>query len=156
MYDKKIPIQFKKMCKSHLDDVLEIENRSFPTPWSRTAFSHEIDNKDFAYYIVALEEDKVVGYTGMWIILDEGHVTTLAVHPSYRRKQVGGALLCQLFREAIWRGCVKMTLEVRPSNFAAMRLYENTGFVSCGVRPGYYSDTGEDAVIMWKNLHNDD
>ncbi len=155
MDNMKPAIRFKRMSKSYLDDVLEIENMSFPTPWSRMAFSHEIGNNDFAYYIIALEGDKVVGYAGMWIILDEGHVTTLAVHPSQRRKRIGGALLCELFKEATRRGCVKMTLEVRPSNFAALKLYENTGFVSHGVRPGYYSDTGEDAVIMWKNLRND-
>ncbi|MBU7008440.1 ribosomal protein S18-alanine N-acetyltransferase [Phosphitispora fastidiosa] len=155
MDNTKTPVRIKRMCKAYLDEVVAIENTSFPTPWSRMAFSHEIDNNDFAYYIAALAGDRVIGYAGMWIILDEGHVTTLAVHPSYRRKQVGGTLLCELFKEALCRGCQKMTLEVRPSNFAALRLYENTGFISHGVRHGYYSDTGEDAVIMWKNLRKD-
>lgn len=155
MDNMKTQVRFKRMTRAYLDEVVAIENTSFPTPWSRMAFSHEIDNNDFAYYIAALEGEKVVGYAGMWIILDEGHVTTLAVHPSHRRKRVGGALLCELFKEALSRGCLKMTLEARPSNFAALKLYEKTGFVSYGVRPGYYSDTGEDAVIMWKNLRKD-
>ena len=145
-------IEFRRMSKLNLDEVVEIENISFPTPWSKTAFSHEIANNDFAHYLVALDGEKVAGYAGMWVILDEGHVTTLAVHPSYRRQQIGGTLLNKLIIEALARGCEKMTLEVRPSNTVALKLYEKTGFISYGVRPGYYSDTGEDALIMWRNL----
>jgi len=145
-------VSFVAMKNSHLDGVMEIENQSFPTPWSKTAFSHEIAGNDFAYYIVALIGNKVVAYAGMWIILDEGHITTLAVHPEYRRQGIGTRLLQELITEAERRGCAKMTLEVRPSNDRALKLYGKTGFVSYGLRPGYYSDTGEDAVIMWKQL----
>ncbi len=145
-------ISLVAMKNSHLDGVMEIENQSFPTPWSKTAFYHEIAANDFAYYIVAMAGNKVAGYAGMWVILDEGHITTLAVHPDFRGQGIGTRLLNELIAEAGRRRCEKMTLEVRPSNDQALKLYEKNGFVSYGVRPGYYSDTGEDAVIMWKQV----
>jgi len=143
--------QLGKMNVHHLDGVLAIENNSFPTPWSRSAFVHELVHNDFAYYIVAVDGEKVAGYAGMWRILDEGHITTLAVHPDYRRQKIGAGLLNALIMEGARRGCARMTLEVRPSNHAALELYGKTGFVSHGRRPGYYSDTKEDAIIMWKD-----
>lgn len=148
-------ILFTAMKKPYIDSVVEIENQSFPTPWTKSAFFHEIAANDFAHYIVALEGDKVAGYGGMWVILDEAHITTLAVNPAYRRQKIGSRLLYELIAEAGRRGCLRMTLEVRPSNLPALDLYRKTGFVSYGVRPGYYSDTGEDAVIMWKELERE-
>lgn len=144
-------LKFVLMKCSHLDEVMDIENISFPTPWSYSAFAYELLHNDFAYYIVALDDEKVVGYAGMWRILDEGHVTTLAVHPDYRRQKLGAGLLSRLMHEGVRRGCTRMTLEVRPSNLAALELYGKMGFVSHGRRPGYYSDTKEDAIIMWKD-----
>jgi ribosomal-protein-alanine N-acetyltransferase len=145
-------IQLAHMKNIHLDQVATIENSSFPTPWSRSAFAQELANNDFAYYIVALMDNQVAGYAGMWIILDEGHITTIAVHPNHLRQGIGTILLNALLREAKNRDCVKMTLEVRPFNRSALDLYEKNGFMSYGVRPGYYSDTGEDAVIMWMDI----
>lgn len=143
--------KFAPMKCPHLDEVLAIENVSFPTPWSNTAFIYELLHNDFAYYIVALDGEKVIGYAGMWRIIDEGHVTTLAVHPDYRRQKLGAGLLSELFREGVHQSCTRMTLEVRPSNLAALELYGSMGFVSHGRRPGYYTDTKEDAIIMWKD-----
>lgn len=145
-------INFTGMQKEHIDQVVEIERQSFPTPWSAVAFRQEIESNDLAYYIVALENDNVIGYAGMWIILDEGHVTTLAVNPLYRKQGIGESLLIKLIQEARRRFCLRMTLEARPTNYHALHLYEKRGFVSYGLRPGYYTDTGEDAVIMWKEL----
>lgn len=139
------------MTCAHLDEVLAIENVSFPTPWTRAAFTHEIVNNDFACYIVALDDGKVIGYCGMWVIIDEAHITTLAVHQDYRTRGIATEMLREMCQEAEYRGCERMTLEVRPSNIPAIRLYEKMGFVSYGLRPGYYTDTNEDAVIMWKN-----
>jgi ribosomal-protein-alanine N-acetyltransferase len=145
-------IRLAHMKNIHLDQVVVIENNSFPTPWSQSAFAQELTNNDFAYYIVALMENQVAGYAGMWIILDEGHITTIAVHPAHRHQGIGAFLLNSLLKEAKKRACDKMTLEVRPSNRQAIDLYEKAGFVSYGVRPGYYSDTQEDAVIMWMDI----
>ena len=150
---EELGISFENMKKTHLDDVVEIERHSFPTPWSREAYFHEIAGNDFAYYTVALLGQKVVGYCGMWVILDEAHVTTIAAHPNHRNRGLGALLLNQMINEAKRRGCIKMTLEVRPSNDHALRLYNKTGFVSHGLRPGYYADTGEDAIIMWMDLY---
>ena len=143
--------EFAPMEIQHLDEVLAIEQKSFPTPWSRNAFTHELVHNDFSLYIVALDGEKVVGYAGMWCIMDEGHITTIAVHWDNRRQKIGAGLLKELFREGLSRGCARMTLEVRPSNLAAQDLYIKMGFVSHGRRPGYYSDTREDAIIMWKD-----
>lgn len=146
-------IRLVPMDKFHVDSVVSIEKNSFPTPWSRLTFLNEVSGNDFAYYVVALANNEVAGYAGMWVILDEGHITTIAVHPDRRREGIGQRLLNNLIEEAKRRGCIKMTLEARPSNFGALELYEKTGFVSFGLRPGYYTDTGEDAVIMWKELY---
>jgi len=94
----------------------------------------------------------VVGYSGMWVILDEGHITNVAVHPEHRGKQIAESLLLELIKAGVVRGVRRVTLEVRPSNRAALNLYNRLGFVSAGRRKGYYSDTGEDAIIMWRHL----
>lgn len=144
-------VTFAEMTCEHLDEVLAIEQASFSTPWSRYAFTYELLENEFAHYIVALAGGKVVGYAGMWIILDEAHVTNVAVHPAYRRRRIGKRLMQELMRRAALLGARRMTLEVRTSNRAARRLYAALGFVERGRRRGYYTDTKEDAVIMWKD-----
>jgi len=144
-------LTFTEMSCEHLDEVMAIERASFPTPWSRHAFTHELLQNEFAVYIVVLAGQKVIGYAGMWLILDEAHVTNVAVHPDYRRRQVGRRLMQELMRRAVMLGASRMTLEVRTSNQVARRLYASLGFVERGRRRGYYTDTNEDAVIMWKD-----
>ncbi|OPZ70726.1 MAG: ribosomal-protein-alanine N-acetyltransferase [Firmicutes bacterium ADurb.Bin456] len=144
-------VTFRKMCLKHLDEVLEIEKVSFPSPWSRNAFVSEITQNEFACYIVAIAGEKVAGYGGMWLILDEAHITNVAVHTAYRMNRVGGMLMLELIRRAILRGVDRMTLEVRPSNHVARRLYNSLGFKDIGRRKRYYTDTNEDAIIMWKD-----
>lgn len=139
------------MQVAHVPSVLEIERRSFPTPWSERAFISELTQNAYAHYIVGLAGGRVIGYGGMWLILDEAHVTNIAVHPDYRGRQVGHRLLSELERRAAAQGCTCMTLEVRPSNAKAQRLYKQHGFQPKGLRPGYYTDTHEDAIIMWKD-----
>jgi ribosomal-protein-alanine N-acetyltransferase len=140
-----------EMDVRHIPAILEIERRSFPTPWSERAFMSELTQNAYAHYIVALHGDRVIGYAGMWLILDEAHVTNIAVHPDYRGRHVGELLLGDLERRARAQGCTRMTLEVRPSNAVAQRLYRKHGFAPRGLRPGYYTDTREDAIIMWKD-----
>lgn len=135
----------------HLDEVMEIERLSFPTPWSRGAYQREILDNSYARYIVALLGGRVVGYAGMWVLMDEAHVTNIAVHPDYRHLGIGERILRELIRRAYAAGADKMTLEVRVSNVVAQNLYKKLGFAFRGIRRGYYTDTHEDAMIMWRN-----
>ncbi|GEA14084.1 ribosomal-protein-alanine acetyltransferase [Moorella sp. E308F] len=140
------------MTSEYLDGVLAIERVSFSTPWTRHSFLNEIYNNNFAYYYVALAGRQVIGYAGMWIILDEAHITNVAVHPRYRGRRLGELLLKVLMQEAVRLGADRMTLEVRVSNRPAQRLYERLGFARAGIRKGYYNDNREDAIIMWKHF----
>lgn len=134
-----------------LEAVLEIEEASFPTPWSRNSFLYELTENQRAIYLVAKNEfNKVVGYIGVWVVFDEGHITNLAAHPLYRRQGVGRTLLNELVAVARRNGVQYLTLEVRRSNLSAQDLYQKIGFVHMGVRRKYYLDNREDALIMWK------
>jgi len=146
-----LDIIFLPMQANHLSEVIAIEKNSFPTPWSRYSFYGELLN-DFAFYIVAICGDKVVGYAGMWLIIDEAHITNVAVHPDYRQRGIGRSLMQELENQAVTLGAKSMTLEVRPSNNIAQCLYSSLGYFQEGRRRGYYSDTGEDALIMWKRF----
>ncbi len=141
------------MLGEDLDGVMAIEKVSFPVPWSRESYLNEIYNNDFAYYYVARIKQKIIGYAGLWVIFEEGHITNVAVHPSYRGRRLGERLLNVLMEEALYLGVDRMALEVRVSNYSARRLYERLGFVDAGVRKGYYNDNKEDALIMWKHLY---
>lgn len=147
--------EIKGMLPVHLDEVLAIERVSFPTPWSRQAFLGELNHNGFAVYFVCLQESRVIGYAGMWVIYGEAHITSIAVHPDYRGQKLGRALLEKLMQQAVKKGADRITLEVRPSNGPAQKLYQEMGFAPVGVRKGYYTDTNEDAIIMWKRLFND-
>jgi ribosomal-protein-alanine N-acetyltransferase len=140
------------MVIEDLDGVMEIETNSFPTPWSRHAFVQELKSNRFAHYLVAKHNDRIVAYGGMWFILNEVHITNIAVHPDYRKKGVGTLLLREMISYASSRGMESFTLEVRVSNTDALRLYKKMGFMEAGVRKRYYSDNNEDAIIMWLRI----
>jgi ribosomal-protein-alanine N-acetyltransferase len=146
-----LEIVIAPMRKRHINDILQIEKASFPTPWARISFLQELQN-DLAVYIVVLSKGKVIGYAGMWLILDEAHITNVAVHPDYRQMGIGRLLMRQLILKAAVLGAARMTLEVRVSNTPACQLYKGLGFVQEGLRKGYYTDTNEDALIMWKEI----
>ncbi|MCY0882088.1 MAG: ribosomal protein S18-alanine N-acetyltransferase [Firmicutes bacterium] len=139
------------MYLADLEAVLVIESHSFPTPWSRKAFQTELLENNFATYLVVEYQEKVVAYGGMWIILDESHITNVAVHPDYRGHHLGEAIMQGLIERSRSLGVKRMTLEVRRSNLVAQNLYKKLGFVQLGLRRGYYTDTHEDAFIMWKD-----
>lgn len=144
-----------EMLPEHLDQVLEIEKMSFPLPWSRQSFEFEIMQNEFAHYIVVMNDQKVLGYAGLWVVLDEAHVTNVAVHPDFRGNRIGFLLMKEIMRRASLKGAYKITLEVRPSNAIALKLYRSLGFKELGLRKKYYSDNNEDAIIMWnKELKN--
>jgi len=149
-----ISVQFERMTLDDVDDVLVIEQRSFFTPWSRNAFVGELTQNPVAFYLVGRIEGRIVCYAGSWLIHGEAHITNIAVHPDYRGLNIGESMCRALLRAVAARGMDKATLEVRVSNTVAQNLYLKLGFYSAGVRPGYYTDTNEDALIMWKDHLN--
>lgn len=145
-------IIIRPMELKDLDGVMKIEEEAFSTPWSREAFLTEIEKNDLAKYILAEIKGEIVGYGGIWLILDEGHITNIAVGSKYRGFGIGNKLVEGLILLCKIKGIKNMTLEVRASNTVAQNLYKKYGFVDCGIRPGYYCDDNEDAVIMWKTI----
>lgn len=137
------------MLVSDLDAVLDIEHVSYPTPWSRKSFLSELTENIYAHYVVVESDGVIIGYCGMWVIIDEAHITNIAVSPLYRRRGVGEHILREMILRARSRGATRMTLEVRVSNYVAQRLYKRLGFAAQGIRRGYYTDTHEDAIVMW-------
>jgi ribosomal-protein-alanine N-acetyltransferase len=136
------------MRPEDLDSVLEIEHGSFPNPWTKTAFAGHLQHPEFAKYLVAVSDRKIVGYTGLFFGGGQGQVTNLAVHPDWRRKGVGSRLLIELFDFSYRISLQGMSLEVRVSNVDAQNLYEKFGFVKVGVRKNYYREINEDAYVM--------
>lgn len=145
-------VQFRQMNLKDIDGVLAVEQRAFTAPWSRQAFLAELVDNQFAYYFVAEYQGRIVGYAGIWLIVDEGHVTNIAVDPDFQGHHLGEALLKQLLALCMSRYIARITLEVRVSNEVAQNLYRKFGFEGVGRRKGYYTDNGEDALIMWANV----
>lgn len=143
-------IKIRQMEINDIDGVLVIEGLSFNVPWSRKSFEEELLKNKAAAYLVAEIDGFIAGYAGIWHIVDEGHITNVAVHPAYRSKGIAGALLKAMMELFESCGVTKFTLEVRVSNKTAVKLYEKLGFKAVGIRPGYYCDNGEDAIIMWR------
>lgn len=143
-----LTILIEPMSLPDLADVHRIERVSFSVPWPDDAYRSELTGNRLASYLVARANGAVVGYAGIWMMVDEAHVTTFAVEPAWRRQRLGETLLVALLDLAIGRRAREATLEVRLSNLPARRLYEKYGFRPVGVRPRYYSDNGEDALIM--------
>lgn len=145
-------IVYRIMTVADIPMVQLVERKCFPVPWSRNLFVSELTRNDNAIYMVALLGERVVGYVGIWIILDEGHITNIAVHPAFQRQGIGHGLMDVITIAAVQRGVVAMTLEVRVTNTGAQALYTKLGFVPEGIRKEYYQDDKEDALIMWREL----
>ena len=150
-------ISIKKMVQEDVDEVFEIESQSYGQHhWSKEAFYNEIQNNVASYYVAKNSENKIVGYIGTWTVLDESHITTIAVKPDFKRKHIGEALLLNLFERSYQKFVKYITLEVRVSNEPAINLYKKYCFKSLGTRKGYYQDNNEDALIMWtENIFNE-
>lgn len=151
-YEKRHSVSIEVMKIEDIDAVVEIEKSSFETPWSRESFISEIEKNDLAQYLVAKIGGKVVGYAGMWFILDETHITNIAVHPDYQDRGIGNKLIKAIIESTKENDLRSITLEVRNTNKKAIYLYEKNGFEASGIRKGYYSDTNDDAIIMWKEI----
>lgn len=144
------------MGPSDLDGVMAIEEVSFPTPWSPEMFLEDFP-RDFSDALVAAgTEDEVLGYAVCWTLAGESHLLNIAVHPARRGRGIGRALLSECIRRAARAGASLLFLEVRAGNEAAQRLYRSMGFVFRGIRKGYYTDTGEDAVILDREVRKSD
>jgi len=141
----------RKMTLQDIDQVMRIESESFSLPWSKDSYLSELRNQ-FATYLVCDCAGEVAGYGGIWVVFEEAHITNVAVSAKYRRQGMGRALMEELEAVARKRNAQRILLEVRPSNHAALSMYRERGFMSTGLRKQYYSDNGEDALIMTKFL----
>ncbi|MEK5034428.1 ribosomal protein S18-alanine N-acetyltransferase [Paenibacillus sp. FSL R7-0302] len=143
---------FRLMRLEDVPAILVIEREAFTMPWTEEAFRNELTHNHFAKYMVMELAGHIIGYAGMWAIVDEAHVTNIALLEAYRGRKWGERLLDELMKTAAYLGMQSITLEVRVSNEVAQNLYRKKGFKPAGTRKGYYSDNREDALIMWADL----
>ncbi|MDX1934633.1 MAG: ribosomal protein S18-alanine N-acetyltransferase [Capsulimonadales bacterium] len=153
------PILVRRMRTSDIEQVSRIERTAFSTAWSVQAYVTELANPN-ATYLVAVDgrtglTENIVGYAGLWVVMDEAHVTTIAVKPECRGRRIGERMLSEMLFLARRQGANRATLEVRSSNVVAHRLYEKYGFLWVAVRKNYYSDNNENADILWINDMDD-
>jgi len=142
-------LEVSPMSVEDIGDVLRVEAQCFSTTWPRNAFLNELTENKLAHYFIGRAEEATVAYGGLWVILEDAHITTVAVDPAYQGKGYGERMLVWLLDEAINRGASWITLEVRESNQTAQNLYKKYGFAVVNTRRGYYSDNDENALVMW-------
>lgn len=146
---QQLDVVITPMRRRHLRGVLRIESQVYPRPWSLGLFMSELGFRNSRIYLVARVGTTVVGYAGLMLVAGDGHVTTIAVDPAWQRQKVGTRLLLALARHGVGAGVENLTLEVRVTNAAAQEMYRAFGFAPAGVRKGYYTETNEDAIVMW-------
>lgn len=144
-------MKIEKMTSGHLDDVYIIETECFSHPWSKQSLEEELNNET-SLFLVAKEENEVIGYIGMSIVIDEGYIFNVAVRESYRNKGVATALINELVTYGKKNNFSFITLEVRESNLPAISLYSKFGFIKAGERKDYYSNPKENAILLTKYL----
>lgn len=142
-------ITLAPMRRRHLRSVLRIEGLVYPRPWSASLFMSELALRGTRCYHVAKVGGGVVGYSGLMLGTEDAHVTTIAVDPEWHRQGIGTRLMLNMARASLERGARNMTLEVRVANTGAQALYHRFGFAPAGIRKNYYSETNEDALVMW-------
>jgi len=145
-------VHIRRMEEFDLDQVVEVERLSFKTPWPKEIFYQEVVENIYAHYFVVEIDQKIVGYAGMWAVIDDAQITNIAIKPDYRGYKIGEQLFHYIFQQAIQMGIRRLSLEVRASNIIAQRLYRKFGLVPGGIRKNYYTDNQEDAIIMWVKL----
>ena len=141
-------VEMRRMQPEDVPLVMVIERECFAIPWRESAYLTELANRP-AYYIVACIDSEIVGYGGQWVIVDEAHITTLAVKQTHREQKIGEQVLVAMLNEAIRHNARRATLEVRESNVAAQNLYRKYGFQPAAIRRSYYTDNHENALVMW-------
>lgn len=142
---------FRAAVENDIDSIFMIENECFQKPWTREMFTKDIINNEMARYYVIEYKSEIIGYAGYWHILDEAHITNIAVKPKYQNMGIGSLLLKNMLSLFKKYNIKKSTLEVNLCNETAIRLYEHAGFKVKGKRKAYY-ENGEDALIMWKEV----
>lgn len=145
-------MEIRPMEERDAEQLAEIEKEAFTSPWSQQAFLNEVRENKLARYLVVEDQGKILGYAGMWLIINEAHITNIAVREEYRGRGIGNLLVQGLISLAMLMEIEAMTLEVRVSNKIAQDLYKKHGFIESGIRPKYY-DNKEDALIMWKRIN---
>lgn len=145
-------VMIRPMELSDLDQVEEIEKKSFTTIWSKKLYRRELIENHFAHYFVIEKQNNMIGFCGIWLVLDEAQVTNIAIDPVYRGQGYGGLLFQYMLKRAIIQGAANLSLEVRKSNIQAQRLYQKFGLQPAGIRKNYYTDNNEDAIVMWVRL----
>ncbi|GGF28367.1 putative ribosomal-protein-alanine acetyltransferase [Halobacillus andaensis] len=146
-------VQVREMREDDLAQVMVVEHATFAVPWTEETFRKEVNGENpYAHYYVIEDQGEVFGYCGVWLIIDEAHVTNIAIHPDHRGKKYGEQLFRYSFEQVIEMGAIQLSLEVRVSNTAAQHLYRKFGLVPGGIRKNYYTDNGEDALVMWVGL----
>jgi ribosomal-protein-alanine N-acetyltransferase len=143
------PVIISRMRHSDIEAVSRMERLCQPLPWSANAYTTELNNPNAYYAIAKTSDGELAGYGGIWVIVDELHITTLSANPTMRRRRIGERLLVKLLEEGIKKGATRATLEVRESNIGAQFLYKKYGFKDVAMRKQYYSDNLENAIIMW-------
>jgi len=141
-------LRFETLRESHIPAILEIEKTTNTAPWSERSFKNELDHA-YGVFLVGILMGEVVAYGGVWMVIDEAHVTTIAVAEAQRRQGIGQRLMIELLEKAKAAGMVCSTLECRASNESAIKMYEKFGYSITATRKGYYPDNKEDAVVMW-------
>jgi ribosomal-protein-alanine N-acetyltransferase len=142
-------VRIMPLRRRHLRNVVQIEEANYPRPWSSTVFLSELAQRRSRRYTIATIGPLVVGYSGLMVVAEDGHITTLTVDPAWHRRSIGTVLLLDQARAAPALGVRHLTLEVRASNTSAQLLYQRFGFAPVGVRRNYYPESGEDAIVMW-------
>ncbi|WP_077324404.1 ribosomal protein S18-alanine N-acetyltransferase [Virgibacillus siamensis] len=147
-----IELVLRDMKLSDTSDVMLVETASYDAPWPEDIFHQEIANNHYAHYYVAVADGKIVGYAGMWLVIDDAQITNIAISPEHRGQKYGQKLFYHMMKQAVLMGAKRMSLEVRESNIPAQRMYRKFGLVPGGIRKNYYTDNQEDAIVMWVNL----
>lgn len=144
-------LRFERLHEAHIPAILQIESQANGAPWSERSFRNELDHSH-GVFLVAILDGSVVGYGGCWLVIDEAHITTVAVAEEHRRKGIGRRLMLEILELAKEKGMLASSLEVRAGNEAAITMYERLGYLAVSRRKGYYPDNREDAIVMW--LHD--
>lgn len=146
-------IMYRKMTSDDVEAVHGIELATFPTPWTLDSFYYEMHENQYAHYLLAVDEhDNIIGFCGMWMVIDAAQITNVAVSEAARGRGIGEGLMREAMQIAREHEMDVMSLEVRVTNTVAQNLYRKLGFQDGGLRKGYYTDNGEDALVMWVNL----